>query len=102
MQWMWSDGTKKEQTIRNKNKNEQLKLDAERRKHCESAHSISLNHDENTWSILNDNLCKREDISNQLSNRPIMRQIGNNPFLSNNYLEDINTHNTFLRPKASH
>ena len=71
-----------------------------------SAYSISLNHDENTWDILNQGLysndfrqsSKREDLDNKISGRELVQQCGYNPFMENNYADDISQ---FLQPQNS-
>ena len=73
-----------------------------------SAYSISLNHDENTWDILNQGLynndfrqsSKREDLDSKISGRELVQQCGYNPFMENsNYANDISVSNQFLQPQ---
>ena len=72
-----------------------------------SAYSSSLNHDENTWDILNQSIYsdfkssnKREDLDDKISKREMIQQIGTNPFLQNtNYLDDMSIRDTYLKPK---
>ena len=76
------------------------------RKVEESAYSTSLNHDENTWDILNQGLYngftqsnKREALDDKIANRELVQQKGFNPFLNNtNYVEDISNSDTYLKP----
>lgn len=103
--WKWSDGTKSERTTIDKEKNKMMQMEKESSDNIQNAHSVSLNHDENTWDMLNNNFQantvknNREELNFKVSDRQMMQQIGNNPFLSNtNYEEDIHTHNEFLRP----
>jgi chitinase len=72
-----------------------------------SAYSASLNHDENTWDILNQSIYnngfrtsnKREDLDSKIADRHLVQQIGSNPFLSNtNYIDDMNIRDKFLKP----
>jgi len=70
-----------------------------------SAYSSALNHDENTWDILNQNIYngfsqrnKREELDNKMADREMTQQIGFNPFLGDNYVNDISVSNTFLKP----
>ena len=74
----------------------------------QSAYSISLNHDENTWDILNQGLynndfrqsSKREDLDSKISGRELVQQCGYNPFMENsNYANDISVSNQFLQPQ---
>ena len=72
-----------------------------------SAYSSSLNHDENTWDLLNQSIYsdfkssnKREDLDDKISKREMIQQIGTNPFLQNtNYLDDMSIRDTYLKPK---
>lgn len=71
-----------------------------------SAYTSALNHDENTWDILNQDIYngfsnsnKREELDNKMADRAMTQQIGFNPFMSeNNYANDISVSNTFLKP----
>ena len=67
-----------------------------------NAYSSSLNHDENTWEMLNQMSAKnnkREDLDIKIAERGMVQQIGNNPFLSNNtYIEDISNRDKFMKP----
>jgi hypothetical protein len=72
-----------------------------------SAYTTALNHDENTWDILNQSLYnngfrtsnKREDLDSKIADRHLIQQIGTNPFLSNtNYVDDMNVRDKFLKP----
>jgi len=74
----------------------------------QSAYTTSLNHDENTWDILNQSIYtqgfrhsnKREELHDKMANRDLIQQIGNNPFLVNqtNYAEDISIRDQYLKP----
>jgi hypothetical protein len=66
-----------------------------------------LNHDENTWDILNQTSSgngfkvsnKREEIDTKMAHRDMIQQIGNNPFLSEtNYVNDVSIRDQFLKP----
>ena len=71
------------------------------------AYTSSLNHDENTWDILNQSIAnngfkmssKREDLDLKIADRDLVHQIGFNPFLNDtNYVEDISIRDQFLKP----
>ena len=71
------------------------------------AYTSSLNHDENTWDILNQSIAnngfkmssKREDLDLKIADRDLVQQIGFNPFLNDtNYVEDISIRDQFLKP----
>ena len=72
-----------------------------------TAFEASLNHDENTWEILNNTLFdknfvqvnKREDTDKKLSERQMICQVNMNPYLTNNtYVNDLTVHDQFLKP----
>jgi hypothetical protein len=72
-----------------------------------SAYSTSLNHDENTWDILNQGLYngdfrqsnKREDLDYKIAGREPVQQCGYNPFMENsNFINDITNSDQFLKP----
>ena len=69
----------------------------------ESAYSTSLNHDENTWDILNQGFLKqsnkREALDDKIANRELVHQKGFNPFLNDsNYVQDISNSDMYLKP----
>jgi hypothetical protein len=109
MEWKWTKGEPYERTRRmvRTNENTNNKIDTEYIKQIEdSAYSSSLNHDENTWDILNQSIyngfkreSKREELDFKIADRELVQQIGFNPFLGNqNYLEDIQVRDQFLKP----
>jgi len=102
----WTDGQPYERSRRMKvliqMENEKFSKEME-----SSAYTSSLNHDENTWDILNQSLSgegfkisnKREELGNKLAGREMVQQIGFNPFLSTtNYVDDISIRDQFLKP----
>jgi predicted HTH transcriptional regulator len=117
MEWKWSINEPYEKTRRVMNKKvctlESQDKDKERESDFEllnsqetSAYSSALNHDENTWSILNNNYLdiafrdsnKREETDKKLSERELVGQIGMNPYLSNlTYADDVTNHQDFLK-----
>jgi hypothetical protein len=71
------------------------------------AYAASLNHDENTWEIVNQSSFngfqinnKREELDNKISDRSLVQQRGFNPFLhdTSSYVEDIAVSDKFLKP----
>jgi len=73
----------------------------------QAAYTSSLNHDENTWEILNQSsfigfktTSKREELDNKISDRSLVQQRGFNPFLhdTTSYVEDISNSDKFLKP----
>ena len=130
MEWKWTKGApyaKSQRPVKNENNNNisnivtnntnnyaEIDLNYENQntvseKEVEhSAYSISLNHDENTWDILNQGLynndfrqsSKREDLDSKISGRELVQQCGYNPFMENsNYANDISVSNQFLQPQ---
>ena len=107
MEWKWTKGEPYERSRRIIK--EQPEKDSEKfNKEIEqSAYSSALNHDENTWDILNQTLSgngfkvsnKREEIDTKMADRDMIQQIGNNPFLTEtNYVNDISIRDQFLKP----
>ena len=106
MEWKWTKGEPYERNRRLKHtqelENKQFSKDME-----SSAYTSSLNHDENTWDILNQGLSgngfkvsnKREELDTKISGRDMVQQIGFNPFLGQtNYAEDISIRDQYLKP----
>jgi hypothetical protein len=113
MEWKWTKGEPYERSRRpikqEQEQEEYLEKDSKFSKEIEqSAYTTSLNHDENTWDILNQSIYtqgfrhsnKREELHDKMANRDLIQQIGFNPFLSNqnNYAEDISIRDQFLKP----
>jgi len=109
MEWKWTKGEPYERSRRIIAQKETAESEEERfSKDVEkSAYSSSLNHDENTWEILNQevstngfqNSNKREDLDTKISDRQLVQQRGYNPFLSqNNYADDVSVSDQFLKP----
>ena len=108
MEWKWSNGIsykKSKRIIKNDTTEEYVEDQDElfTRKVEESAYSTSLNHDENTWDILNQGFLKqsnkREDLDDKIANRELVQQKGFNPFLNeSNYVQDISNSDMYLKP----
>jgi hypothetical protein len=110
MEWKWSNGISYKKSKR-PNKNDLIEENIEQqdedeifsKKIEESAYSSSLNHDENTWDILNQGFLKqsnkREALDNKIADRELVQQKGFNPFLSeSNYVQDISNSDMYLKP----
>ena len=70
-----------------------------------SAYLASLNHDENSWEILNPQVIdykmnnKREELEHKLSERDTIPRTNMNPFMTNNHFsEDMDA---FLKPQGT-
>ena len=44
----------------------------------------------------------REIMNDKINDRYLIKQMGQNPFLSGSYIDDLNIQEQFLRPKSSH
>ena len=111
MEWKWSSGEPYKKSKRH-SKNDTIEdqmVDQDEifSKEVEkSAYSTSLNHDENTWDILNQGLYngftqsnKREALDNKIADRELVQQKGFNPFLNeSNYVQDISNSDMYLKP----
>ena len=108
MEWKWSNGEpykKSKRPVKNNTSEEQIEdQDEIFSKNIEdSAYSTSLNHDENTWDILNQGFLKqsskREALDNKIADRELVQQKGFNPFLNeSNYVQDISNSDMYLKP----
>jgi len=117
MEWKWTKGEPFERTPRQKKSqsNEFIQNDNFSKEIEDSAYSTSLNHDENTWDILNQSVLynssdisldygfkqtnKREILDSKIADRELVQQRGANPFLNEtNYVQDISVSDMFLKP----
>ena len=107
MEWKWTKGEPYERSKRIFKETEQIDNEKFNKEIEKSAYSTSLNHDEYTWDILNQNSSgngfkvsnKREDLDLKIADRELVQQIGGNPFLSDtNYVDDIAIRDNFLKP----
>jgi hypothetical protein len=112
-EWKWSKGEKCERSQRNVGNNINTNLGEYSDENYpveieQSAYTSSLNHDENTWDMLNQAFVSnsfrqsniREELDTKLSNRELVQQIGVNPFMQqSNYVEDITACDNFLKPQ---
>ena len=115
MEWKWTKGEPYERSRRKNNNadncvNNDDNTDASKtNKEVElSAYSSSLNYDENTWDILNQEIAKggfkssnkREDLDVKIADRHLVQQRGFNPFLSDNeYVDDVSVRDQYLKPQ---
>jgi len=117
MEWKWTKGEPYERSRRKPNNNHHVNNDdvdnnvdtSKTNKEVEfSAYSSSLNYDENTWDILNQEVAnggfkssnKREDLDVKIADRHLVQQRGFNPFLSENeYADDVSIRDQYLKPQ---
>jgi nitrogen fixation/metabolism regulation signal transduction histidine kinase len=107
MEWKWTKGEPYERSRRIFKEQEEKDTEKFNREIEKSAYSSALNHDENTWDILNQTLSgngfkisnKREELDTKMADRDLVQQRGNNPFLSEtNYVNDVSIRDQFLKP----
>ena len=88
VEWKWTKGEPYERSRRIFKQQEEKDSDKFNKEIEQSAYSSALNHDENTWDILNQTSSgngfkvssKREEIDTKMADRDMIQQIGNNPF----------------------
>jgi len=108
MEWKWTKGEPYERSRRLKHvqelENKQFSKDMD-----SAAYTSALNHDENTWDILNQTQAgagaafkvsnKLEELDTKIAGRDMVQQIGFNPFLGeSSYVNDISIRDQFLKP----
>ena len=107
VEWKWTKGEPYERSRRIFKQQEEKDSEKFNKEIEQSAYSSALNHDENTWDILNQTSSgngfkvssKREEIDTKMADRDMIQQIGNNPFLiETNYVNDISIRDQFLKP----
>ena len=107
VEWKWTKGEPYERSRRIFKEQEEKDSNKFNKEIEQSAYSSALNHDENTWDILNQTSSgngfkvssKREEIDTKMADRDMIQQIGNNPFLiETNYVNDISIRDQFLKP----
>ena len=114
MEFKWTNNEPYERSRRLKhikelNENNEMDINFEK-KIEKNAYLSSLNHDENTWDILNQSLSgsgfkvsnKREELDSKIADRELVQQIGFNPFLNQTqttYLDDIFIRDQYLKPQ---
>jgi hypothetical protein len=107
IEWKWSKGLNYDRSKRviKESMDENFNKIVE-----ETAYTSSLNHDENTWEIMNNSLfdtgfvqnSKREDTDKKLSERQMMCQVNMNPYLTNNsYVQDLSVHDQYMKPVST-
>jgi len=106
MESKWTNGEPYERSRRLKHcaelENQEFTKEVEK-----DAYASALNHDENTWDILNQGLSgtgfkvsnKREELDTKIADRHLVQQRGFNPFLGDNdYVNDVTVRDQFLKP----
>jgi hypothetical protein len=108
MEWKWTNGEPYERSRRKPKPGYEPENIGEPNRHPgDDAYSSSLNYDENTWDILNQNSSnggfkssnKREELDTKIADRELVKQTGYNPFLGeNDYVENMSIRDQFLKP----
>jgi hypothetical protein len=101
----WTDGQPYERSRRLKHVQEMENKEFSAKMNTD-AYTSALNHDENTWDVLNQGIYggfkvsnKREELDSKMTSRDMVQQIGFNPFLGEtNYVNDIAIRDQFLKP----
>jgi len=106
--WTWSNGDICERSPRRKLQERQQQQQQQQQQdnyrpleQSEHAHSQALLSENDIWSIDEPvHINKREDTYNRISEREMICQTGQNPFMSeNNYLKDLMVHDSFMKPQ---
>ena len=105
-EFVWSTGEKYEQSSIKDNPNLQVKRE---NTHINDNDNIIVNNainDMNTTNNMNSEIFrinnKREDANHKLSERYLVGQLNQNPFMINNdYIKDLDVQQSFLMPKNS-
>ena len=107
MEWKWTKGEPYERSARTYDNEINRDKNTGKEKEIEiSAYTSSLNHDEYTWDLLNQQQTnefqphnKREELDSKISDRELVQQCGINPFMSDtNYADDVSTRDAYLKP----
>jgi hypothetical protein len=106
VEWKWTHGDKYEKSARRVSQNQQMY----QMQHPETeqiAFQQALLSENDVWSLEEQQIFvkeqekpynKREDTYNKMAEREMVGQIGMNPFMQRNYLEDVMVQENFLKP----
>lgn len=121
IEWKWTNGEKYEKSPRQypRQKNNQQSQsqsqtqidyeDEDPRKMSQLAFQQALLSENDIWSLEEQQVFvnpdkpmnKREDTYNRMAEREMVGQIGMNPFMQRNYLEDVIVQENFLKPVST-
>jgi len=108
IEWKWSSGEKYERSQRRPNNfigNDIVEQDLEKTENL--AFQQALLSENDVWSLEEQQVFvsfekptsnRREETYNRMAGREMVGQIGMNPFIQRNYLEDVVTQDNFLKP----
>ena len=98
-EFVWSTGEKYEQSSIKDNPNLQVKRENTNINDSNSMNNMNSNSMNNEIFRINN---KREDANHKLSERYLVGQLNQNPFMINNdYIKDLDVQQSFLMPKNS-
>jgi len=109
VEWKWTHGDKYEKSARRVSQNQQNQQ-MYQMQHPETeqiAFQQALLSENDVWSLEEQQIFvkeqekpynKREDTYNKMAEREMVGQIGMNPFMQRNYLEDVMVQENFLKP----
>jgi hypothetical protein len=113
IEWKWTNGEKYEKSPRQPRRVQQSQSqtqinydDEDPSKMSKLAFQQALLSENDVWSLEEQQVFvnaekpmnKREDTYNRMAEREMMGQIGMNPFMQRNYLEDVAVQDNFLKP----
>lgn len=108
IEWKWTQGERYEKSARRQPQNEMqfANYDDESKHNSQIAFQQALLSENDVWSLEEQQVFvnpdkpmnKREDTYNRMAEREMVGQIGMNPFMNRNYLEDVMVQENFLKP----
>lgn len=109
IEWKWTNGEKCEKSPRIfKRAFTQTQIDygdEDQGKIAQLAYQQALLSENDVWSLEEQQVFvvqnKREDTYNRMAEREMVGQIGMNPFMNRNYLEDVMVQENFLKPVST-
>ncbi|NDA89412.1 MAG: hypothetical protein EBY20_00640 [Alphaproteobacteria bacterium] len=116
IEWKWTNGEKYEKSPRqprrgqqNQNQSQIDYEDEDPSKMANLAFQQALLSENDVWSLEEQQVFvnpekpmnKREDTYNRMAEREMVGQIGMNPFMQRNYLEDVMVQENFLKPVST-
>jgi len=114
IEWKWTNGEKYDKSPRQTRNQIQSQTqidyeDEDPRKMSQLAFQQALLSENDVWSLEEQQVFvnpdkpmnKREDTYNRMAEREMVGQIGMNPFMQRNYLEDVIVQENFLKPVST-
>ena len=105
IEWKWTHGDKYEKSARINIHTQNTANNDSHQQTSQLAFQQSLLSENDVWSldeqqifVNQDKINKREDTYNKMAEREMICQIGMNPFMNSNYLEDVIVQENFLKP----